>query len=97
LRQQPKEVDMLVFEVRDMTCGGCAGRISRALAAEDAGATVEVSVQQRLVRVQPSEADAGELERAIQEAGYTPILLPPEQVPARVAAKAAGACCCGSR
>lgn len=66
---------MLSFEVQDMTCGHCASAINRAVIALDAGARVEIDLPTRRVRVEPTEADAAELLEAIQEAGYTPILL----------------------
>jgi copper chaperone len=64
---------MQVFRVDDMTCGHCASSITKAVRAVDAGAKVDIDVGQRLVRIEPKEADAAELTEAITEAGYSPV------------------------
>jgi copper chaperone len=64
---------MVSYRVDNMTCGGCAGRINRALKQLDDGAEVEISVSERLVRVRSNEATETELAAAIREAGYTPV------------------------
>jgi copper chaperone len=87
---------MLVFQVKDMTCGHCVATLTKALNAADPDATVDISVQERLVRVQPAQAGASELQSAIEKAGYTPVLLPEGFVTAPAARKAGG-CCCASR
>lgn len=66
---------MLNFEVKDMTCGHCASTITRAVRAVDAGARVEIDLAAQRVRVEPTEADTAELLEAIQEAGYTPVVV----------------------
>lgn len=63
---------MVQYRVSDMTCGGCAARITRAIQTVDAIARVEVDRAQRLVRVEPAAAQARDIEQAIREAGYTP-------------------------
>jgi copper chaperone len=63
---------MPTFKVEDMTCGGCAASIRRAVAAVDAQAAVDVDLAQHLVTVQPRTADAQALEAAIRDAGFTP-------------------------
>jgi copper chaperone len=65
-------VAMPTFKVEDMTCGGCAASIKRAVARIDAGAEVDVDLPQHLVTVRPAAADAAALEAAIREAGFTP-------------------------
>ncbi len=57
------------FKITGMTCGGCAGRIQRALWALDADARVEISLRDRLVQV-TSDASPEALADAIQNAGY---------------------------
>lgn len=67
---------MIRFEVTDMTCGHCASTITRAVKAQDQGAIVRIDLAAHRVEVDPSGADAGELETAIREAGYTPVRVP---------------------
>ena len=87
---------MIAFQVNDMTCGHCASTITKAVRAVDSGARVEVDLQQHLVRIEPTEADAQELSDAIAEAGYTPVPVQAATVPASTT-KAGGCCggCCG--
>jgi copper chaperone len=85
---------MISFKVNDMTCGHCAGAITRAVKAVDKGASVQVDLRQHLVTVQPTEADASELLAAITEAGYTPVAVhsPIAAEPARAARGCCGSC-----
>ncbi len=87
---------MQVFRVDDMSCGHCAGSITKAVRAVDAEARVDVDLAQRLVRIEPARAGAAELAEAITEAGYTPV---PVAVPAasRQLAEQRPTCCgcCG--
>lgn len=62
---------MIEFNVQDMTCGHCAGRITKAISGVDAGAKVEIRMEGRTVSID-STATAGELAEAISDAGYTP-------------------------
>jgi copper chaperone len=87
------EMQMVSFRVEDMTCGHCASKIARTVAAVDADAKVEVSLRQKLVRITSSAAEA-ELAEAIAEAGYA---AEPVAEAAAAPARAAGGCCCGSR
>jgi copper chaperone len=68
------EMIMVQFKVENMTCGGCAAAITRAIRALDAGAAVEIDRAARTVRVEPRTADAAALEAAIREAGYRAVL-----------------------
>jgi copper chaperone len=61
------------FEVKDMTCGRCAGHITKAVKEMDQSATVEVNLDQKRVTV-VSDATPEELLHAISEAGYSPTL-----------------------
>ena len=62
---------MLTIRINDMTCGGCAGRVERAIAAADSNAQMEFSIPQRIVRV-ATDLAAPVLLGAIRDAGYTP-------------------------
>jgi|GEM_PF-43999 len=88
---------MVTFQVNDMTCGHCASAISRAVAAVDKNARLDIRIQQKLVRV-TSTASAAELAEAIQDAGYTPQEVRVESAQAE-AARALSGCggVCGSR
>jgi len=63
---------MIQFKVEDMTCGGCAASITRAIKAVDGAALVEVDLPRHLVRVEPGSSSAGQIEGAIRDAGFTP-------------------------
>ncbi len=86
---------MVTFQVSDMTCGHCAGTITRAVADVDKSAQVEIQIPRRLVRVS-STASAAQLAEAIQNAGYTArqVLDAAEGTPAAAAAQRSG-CGCG--
>lgn len=62
---------MIEFRIPDMTCGHCASTITKAVKALDAGARVEIALEEHRVRVESSAAKEA-LARAIAEAGYTP-------------------------
>ncbi|MBN9424755.1 MAG: heavy metal transporter [Candidatus Accumulibacter sp. 66-26] len=62
---------MVTFEVKGMTCGHCAGLITKALKDLDSAAKVTIDIEQHLVSVVPIEATVEELQEAIVEAGYT--------------------------
>lgn len=82
---------MLAFEVNDMTCGHCAGTITKAIHAADREAKVSIDLSRHLVTIEPGDVNAQGLEVAIREAGYTPVA-----VQATVAATQAGSkSCCG--
>ncbi|GER10650.1 heavy-metal-associated domain-containing protein [Variovorax boronicumulans] len=62
---------MQAFEIQSMTCGSCAGRITRAIKDLDPQARLEVDVKQRTVRIDTTE-DRPSLVAALTEAGYPP-------------------------
>ena len=64
---------MIAFKVEDMTCGHCAGVITRAVKAADKEAEVRVNIGERLVEIEPKASDTNVLREAIVEAGYTPV------------------------
>jgi copper chaperone len=80
---------MIAFEVNDMTCGHCASTITKAVKASDRDAKVVIDLAQRLVLVEPAEAQVQELVEAIQEAGYTPTQVQAKDAPSQ------NASCCG--
>jgi len=63
---------MIEFQVNDMTCGYCAGVITKALKAVDPAAQVEIDIAGKCVRVLAS-ANTKEFETAIRDAGYMPV------------------------
>jgi len=82
---------MSIFQVNDMTCGHCAGKIRTALFDADPQATVAVDVPSRRVEVRGSRLAEAQLQQAIAGAGYTPVpLQSASPVP-----QAAGRGCCG--
>jgi len=66
-----QENTMIEFKVSDMTCGHCASTITKAVKELDAGAKLDISLAEHLVRVD-SKASREDLQHAIAEAGYTP-------------------------
>jgi len=87
---------MIAFEVKDMSCGHCVGAITKALAALDKEAKVQIDLAAHRVEVEPAAADRESLSRAIKDAGYTPVLI--ENASDRLATDGAlrrGGCCCG--
>jgi copper chaperone len=66
---------MITFEVKDMTCGHCVNAVTRAAKSVDAGATVEVNLGTKQVRIAHTQASAPQLAAALRDAGYTPVPL----------------------
>ena len=66
---------MHIFHVSNMTCGGCAKAVTRAINQIDPGALVEAEPSRREIRVK-SSADEKSLLGALQQAGFsaTPVL-----------------------
>ena len=62
---------MINFQVSDMTCGHCVGRVTQAVKDVDSAAKVEVNLESKRVAIESAHA-AGEFSAAIVEAGYTP-------------------------
>lgn len=63
---------MIEFNVQDMTCGHCVGRITKAINAVDISAKVEATIEEKKILIE-SDVDVARLMQAIQDAGYTPI------------------------
>ena len=60
---------MYLFNVPNMTCGGCAKSVTKALQSVDAGARIETDPAKREVRVETSATEA-DLREVLAEAGY---------------------------
>lgn len=60
---------MYLFTVPNMTCGGCAKSVIKALQSVDADAKIETDPPNREVRVQTSAGEAA-LRAVLSEAGY---------------------------
>jgi len=67
---------MVEFQVADMTCGGCAASITRAVQRLDAAAKVDVDLAAHRVRIEPGSVDALAIGQAIADAGFTPEPVP---------------------
>lgn len=81
---------MTAFEVKDMTCGYCAGTITNAVNAIDASAKVALDISRNLVTIEPDVAVDDALAGAIREAGCAPVF-----VPASGSNASASKSCCG--
>jgi copper chaperone len=66
---------MSIFQINDMTCGHCASTIAKALADTDKNAKVDIDIGARQVEVSHAEVDEAQLQMAITQAGYTPVLV----------------------
>ncbi len=62
---------MIQFEVNDMTCGHCVGAVTAAVKKVAPDAFVAIDLPQHVVRVE-GVCNAGAVELAIREAGYSP-------------------------
>lgn len=85
---------MLAFQVNDMTCGHCAGAITKAVKDLDQAAKVTIDLAQHLVIVEPTDADGERIRDAIAGAGYTPE--PVVRPTPAIAGTANTRTCCGS-
>lgn len=62
---------MIEFKLPDMSCGHCAGVVTKALKAADPACEVEVDVAAQTVKVKSAESRDG-LADALFDAGYPP-------------------------
>ncbi|ODT08624.1 MAG: heavy metal transporter [Mesorhizobium sp. SCN 65-20] len=60
---------MLKMNVPDMTCGHCAGVVTKAVQSVDAGARVDVDLKSQTVSITTS-AEAAKIAQALDVAGY---------------------------
>ncbi|MGU7781220.1 heavy-metal-associated domain-containing protein [Burkholderia sp. PU8-34] len=61
------------FEVQDMTCGGCANAITRAVTAADPGAKLDIDVAAKRVTIESTQS-AQQVQSIIEAAGFHPAL-----------------------
>ena len=59
------------FHLDDMTCGGCARTVTRAIQSIDPGASVKTDPPARLVQIETS-APQEQIVSALREAGFPP-------------------------
>ena len=59
------------FHIENMTCGGCARGVTKAIQSVDADAKVTADPPKRLVEVE-SSATREQIEAVLQEAGFPP-------------------------
>jgi copper chaperone len=84
---------MVTFEVKDMTCGHCAGAIIKAVAFVDPDAKVTVDLAAHRVHVEAGAATTAVLGDAISVAGYTPVPVAVAAAKSAAAAPRKGCCC----
>ena len=60
---------MLKLNVPDMTCGHCAGVITKAIQSVDAGAKVDIDLKIQTVTIE-TKADGSAFAKALDAAGY---------------------------
>ena len=60
---------MLKLKVHDMTCGHCAGMVTKAVKSVDAGANIAVDLSSQTVSIETA-ADADRIKDAMEAAGY---------------------------
>ncbi|KHK50953.1 heavy metal transporter [Ralstonia sp. A12] len=82
---------MITFQVKDMTCGHCVGMITKALESVDSHAKVTIDQAKQLVVIEATNADPKQLQDAIADVGYTPVLVEESKIEASVQART----CCG--
>jgi copper chaperone len=59
------------FHIDNMTCGGCARSVTKAIQSVDANARVTADPPNRLIEVE-SSASPEQLEAALRDAGFPP-------------------------
>jgi copper chaperone len=64
-----KDLEMLKMNVPDMTCGHCAGMVTKAVQSVDAAARIDIDLKAQTVSVETS-ADAARVAQALDAAGY---------------------------
>ncbi|MBB5415249.1 copper chaperone [Paraburkholderia atlantica] len=65
------------FKVADMSCGGCASAISKAIAGLDPAAKVQIDVAAKTVKVESSSLDQRQIAYAIEQANFHPVVIAP--------------------
>ncbi len=57
------------LKIENMTCGGCAKSVTKAIQSVDANAKIEADPATRLVRIETA-ASSDALQKVLEEAGY---------------------------
>ncbi len=57
------------LKIENMTCGGCAKSVTKAIQSVDANAKIETDPATRLVRIETT-ASSDALQKVLEEAGY---------------------------
>ncbi len=70
-----RSLDTLVLKVEDMTCGHCAGAITKALEAGLPGARIHADPATKLVTIKGARHPE-DIEDLVRGAGYTPTCAP---------------------
>ena len=60
---------MLKMNVPDMTCGHCAGMVTKAVQSVDAAARIDIDLKSQTVSIETS-VDAAKVTQALDTAGY---------------------------
>ncbi len=60
----------MLFQIENMTCGGCAKGVTKAIHSVDPLAKVDIDLTQKRVRVE-SHADQSAIETAIENVGFS--------------------------
>ena len=60
---------MLKMNVPDMTCGHCAGMVTKAVQSVDSAARIDIDLKSQTVSIETS-ADAAKVAQALDTAGY---------------------------
>ncbi|WP_136418259.1 heavy-metal-associated domain-containing protein [Herbaspirillum sp. ST 5-3] len=60
---------MVEFQVRKMSCGGCASRVTKVIHGVDSTAKVDIDLKSKMARVE-TKVDLDTLTSALAEAGY---------------------------
>jgi len=83
---------MLLYHVKDLSCGHCVQAVTAAINALDPAADIANDLVSKRVEVR-SDREPSAVAAAISKAGYTPALYQQDAA----AATSSGSCCCGSR
>lgn len=63
---------MYLFNIPNMTCGGCARSVTKAIQSVDPDAAIEINASVRSVKVE-TKASAANLQTVLEKAGYPAI------------------------
>lgn len=75
LEMEKRNHTMTKFSVPDMTCGHCKATVEKAIWGLDAGAGIEVDLEQHVLAVNSTTAGEQPILSALKEAGYEATVL----------------------